>query len=138
MAIIGMPTGETSWQISLEDPRNNTSDLAILQVKAGALATSSVTRRTWMQGDQPRNHIIDPRYGESVQAEWLSVSVYAPRASLAEAFAKSILIAGPELGPSLAARVDGLMFIAVQLDGSLWGLPQSKEMLYVPKYVHTA
>jgi thiamine biosynthesis lipoprotein len=136
MAMLGTPSGEDFWQVSLEDPRDPENVLAILKVPQGAVATSSITKRYWLQGDQPRNHIIDPRVGYSIDPEWLSVSVYAPQAAQAEAFAKAILIAGPQQGPLLAARVEGLAFIAVEPDGSLWGTPHSKEIIYVPEPIH--
>lgn len=136
MAIIGRPAGEDFWQISLEDPRDSEQVLAILKVGPGAVATSTITKRHWLQGDQSRNHIIDPRVGFSIDPEWLSVTVYSSKASVAEAFAKTILIAGPEQGLELAARVEGLTFIAVEPDGSLWGTPQSKEIVYVPEPIH--
>ncbi len=136
MAMLGLPAGENHWQVTLEDPRDVERDLAVFRIGPGALATSTVTRRHWIQGDEERNHIIDPRAGLSVQSEWLSVSVFAPRASQAEAFAKAILIAGPQQGTQLASRIAGLSFVAVEPDGSLWGPAQSKEIIDVPEYVH--
>ena len=132
MVFFGNPTGEDTWQVSLEDPRDEQAVLAILQLSGGALATSSVIRRRWLQGNQVRHHIIDPRTGIPTEVEWLSVSVGAPKAATAEAFAKAILIGGSHLGVQLAARIPGLWFIAVHPDGSLSGTQKSKEMVYAP------
>lgn len=132
MAFYGIPSGETAWEVSLEDPRDGQGVLSILQVHAGALATSSVTRRRWMQGSQVRHHIIDPRSGAPAEVEWLSVSVGAPKATTAEAFAKAILIGGSSMAAGLTAKIPGMWFIAVQPDGSLTGTRKSKEMIYEP------
>jgi len=132
MAFHGIPTGEPAWQISLEDPRDEQAVLTILHLTAGALATSSVIRRRWMQGSQLRHHIIDPRTGMPAEVEWLSVSVGAPKATTAEAFAKAVLIGGSNLGTQLAAQIPGLWFIAVHPDGSLSGTQNSKELVYEP------
>jgi thiamine biosynthesis lipoprotein len=135
-ALSGLPSGETDWKISLEDPRNPEQVLAVLQVAPGALATSSVTRRQWIQAAQPRHHIIDPRTGMPAETAWLSVTVWAQQATLAEAFAKSLLITDPWKAPAFAARVPELRFIAVSQDGSLVGSYESKEMIfYVPEPV---
>jgi thiamine biosynthesis lipoprotein len=132
MAFRGTPAGEPAWQISLEDPRDEQAVLTILQLTGGALATSSVIRRRWLQGSQVHHHIIDPRTGMPAEVEWLSVSVGAPKATTAEAFAKALLIGGSDLGTHLAAQIPGLWFIAVHPDGSLSGTQKSKEMVYEP------
>jgi thiamine biosynthesis lipoprotein len=129
-AICGFPEEQPNWQISLEDPRDPQQILAILRTGPGALATSSVTKRKWIQGNQTRHHIIDPRIGQPAEPSWLSVTVWTQKATYAEAFAKALLIAAPLEGPALAARVPGLRFIAVDTDGSLWGPSESKEMIY--------
>ena len=132
MKFHGAPSGEPAWQVSLEDPRDEQKVLAVLQIPTGALATSSVARRRWLQGDQVRHHIIDPRTGLPAEVEWLSVSVGAPKATTAEAFAKAILIGGSVVGAQLAAQIPGLWFIAVHPDGSLSGTQKSKEVVYEP------
>ena len=64
MALLGLPSSEPAWEISLEDPLDPDQVIAILKVPAGGLATSTVTRRQWLQDGQTRHHIIDPRSGE--------------------------------------------------------------------------
>lgn len=132
MALQGLPKGRTAWQVSLEDPRDPHRVAVVLSVRPGALATSSVTKRRWVQGDQPRHHILDPRSGLPAESEWLSVTVWTESATGAEAFAKALLIASPEEATSLSGRVEGLRFIAIRKDGTLWGSSRSQEILYVP------
>jgi thiamine biosynthesis lipoprotein len=132
MVFYGVPSGASDWQISLEDPLDEHRLLNILQVRSGALATSTVTRRRWLQDGQERHHIIDPRTGAPAEVEWLSVTVGAPKATTAEAFAKAILIGGRLLGAQLASRIPELWFIGVHPDGSLSGTPKSKELVYEP------
>jgi thiamine biosynthesis lipoprotein len=130
MAFQGIPAGENAWQVSLEDPLDEKRVLAVLEVKSGALVTSTVTRRQWMRGNQVMHHIIDPRTGTSAQVEWLGVTVAAPEATTAEAFAKAILIGGREFGLQLAEEIPGLWFIAINPDGSLTGTKNCKEIVY--------
>ena len=131
MALTGFPEGQPGWKISLEDPRDSNRVLAVLTVGPGAVATSSVTKRHWLVGDQPRNHIIDPRTGLSIQPAWLSVTVVTEKATHAEAFAKAFLISNPEEAPGMAAREPGLRWLAVRPDGSIWGTLDSKELMDV-------
>ena len=105
--LIGTPRGEAAWKIGLEDPQSLDRDLAVLHVPSWAVATSSITRRRWMQGSQVRHHIIDPRTGLPAVTDWLSVTVIAPHAAEAEAFAKACLIAGTQESARLITHSDG-------------------------------
>jgi thiamine biosynthesis lipoprotein len=117
--------------VALEDPRTPENDLALLQVGQGAVATSSVAKRVWTQGDAVRHHLIDPRSGEPADSTWLSVTVVAQAAAEAEAFAKAILIAGPEQAQLFADQNPQIAYLAVDESGQIWGSPNSKEYLYV-------
>jgi FAD:protein FMN transferase len=130
MAFYGKPGGEQFWEISLEDPRDAQQTLAVLTVSSGGLATSSVTRRRWLQSGQERHHIIDPRTGEPADVEWLSVSVGAADAANAEALAKAVLIAGSQAAFSLIRQFPDAWFVAVAPDGALSGTLEGMEMVY--------
>jgi len=135
MVLFGLPQGEMSWQISLEDPRDANQVLAVLSAGPGSVATSSVTRRRWQQGGRINHHIIDPRLGLPARSPWLSVTVLTQQATDAEAYAKALLIGGPDRAWDLARRAGSLHFIAVQPDGSLIGNWQPTEITYVPESV---
>jgi thiamine biosynthesis lipoprotein len=117
MFFTGQPTGQEDWAVHLEDPRNPAQMLTEVRVTSGAVATSSVGKRTWTQGGEKRHHLIDPRTGEPAQSEWLSVTVTAPSLLVAEVYAKVLLIGGsPE-----AARHPEISFLAVDANGQLSG-----------------
>jgi len=130
MFMVGQPQGQTAWEIGLEDPTEPIQDLTILLVEAGAVATSSVVKRSWFQGDVKRHHIIDPRSGEPAKTPWLSVTAFAPKAVLAETFAKAILIAGPEGSQSLLENNPDISFLAVDEERQLWKSPIEKEKIH--------
>jgi FAD:protein FMN transferase len=129
MFMIGQPKDDGAWRVALEDPRDSNQTLAILRVGPGAIATSSVTRRRWQQGERVQHHLIDPRCSASAESDWLSVTVIAPHATIAEAFAKSLLIAGSRGASEIAARRDDIAFIAVNQEGVLWGSEKAKRFL---------
>jgi thiamine biosynthesis lipoprotein len=96
MFFIGHPPGQSAWTVYLEDPRNTSTFISQLEVKSGAVATSSILKRSWMQGEVLRHHLIDPRTGVPAQTRWLSATVIAPDLAVAEVYAKTILIGGPD------------------------------------------
>jgi len=132
MFMVGLPDGESSWQIELEDPRNADWSLTRLNVPPGALTTSSIMKRKWMQGEMPRHHLIDPRTGEPAETDWLSVTVIAPHADMAEVFAKALLIAGPREAEMLAQNATEISYLAVDHEGKIWGSLESLE--YINEY----
>ena len=135
MFAVGVPDGEGAWSIGLEDPHDADQDLAILHVGPGAVATSSIMKRRWQQGDKPQHHLIDPRRGAPAETDWLNVTVVAPHATTAEVYAKVLLIAGSREAMRLSARRSEITFIAVDSAGHLWGSAHSKEILNVhPQY----
>lgn len=119
MCLLGLPEGETAWEVGLEDPLDPERDLATLRVGPGAVATSSVAKRKWQVGDKKMHHLIDPRTRQPAETDWLSVTVMAPELTTAEAYAKSLLIAGPGEAEKLAARRGDIRFIAIDSSGEL-------------------
>lgn len=126
---IGLPHNESAWEIDLEDPCDAEQTLTVIRVPAGAVATSSVTKRIWKNGSLEFHHLIDPRTGLSATTDWLSVTVIAPHATVAEVFAKALLIAGSQDAPHIAAQRPDIEFIAVDQDKRLWGSEHAGEFL---------
>lgn len=124
----GLPPGESAWAVALEDPRDPAETLAVLRLPPGAVATSSVTKRRWQQGDAVRHHLIDPRTRLPAETDWLSVTAIAPHATTAEVYAKALLIGGSRSAPDFAGRSD-LAFIAVDATGRLRGSKHAREFL---------
>jgi len=115
---VGLPEGELSWAVEIEDPRDALAPALIaLEVGPGAVATSSVVKRAWMQGARQRHHLIDPRTGEPAATDWLSVTVLAPHAHLAEVFAKALLIAGPDEASQIAGGNEQIAYLAADAAG---------------------
>ncbi len=130
MYFIGHPSDGTDWDIYLEDPRDASQMLTQLHVGSGGVATSSVMKRTWRQGEKVRHHLIDPRTGEPAKTDWLSVTVISPDVIAAEVYAKAILIHGEyELTQLLDSQQD-MTYIAVDSQGSLSGSQNYKEYIY--------
>lgn len=103
LGVIGQPPLLDHWPVQAP-----TGEVVALR---GAMATSGIGRRQWMQGDQRQHHLIDPRTGASAQSGLWSVTVAADRCMQAEVAAKAALILGPEAGITFLQqhRLSGLL-----------------------------
>ena len=133
MVLVGTPDELDYWEIELEDPRNPAQALTMLKLGPGAVATSSIIKRSWRQGEKLRHHLIDPRTGDPAETDWLCVTAIADRAVAAEVFAKALLIAGSGQAMELFSRNQEISFIAVDRDGKLWGSQNSLEFFNDPQ-----
>jgi len=129
---IGQPQDGLGWDVYLEDPRDASQMLAQLNIPSGAVATSSVMKRSWRQGNQSRHHLIDPRTGEPARTEWLSVTVICSDIIAADVYAKAILIGGQHVAENLIEVKPEIDFIAVDQQGNLVGSQNFKEFIYEP------
>ena len=129
MYLIGLPKNMDSWPVSLDDPRNPGETLSMLNIPPGAVATSSIAKRVWKQGEKQRHHLIDPRTGEPAETDWLSVTVIAAHAAMCEVFAKALLIAGPLEAQTIAQTAD-ISYLAVNREGNIVGTQESLEYIY--------
>ena len=115
----GPPGGSDGWSVNIEDPRDPTRTVMTLRLGPCAVATSSVVKRSWLQGNIRRHHLIDPRTAEPAVTDALSVTVVAPHMALAEVYAKALLLAGSGPRRQLAVRRPELEYYLVGLDGRL-------------------
>ena len=65
---------------------------AVLHLADGAIATSSIVRRSWRGG----HHLLDPATGRPAWTGLLSVTALAPTTLHAETLAKAALLSGPD------------------------------------------
>lgn len=107
---IGAPDRE-GWPIALQDPFDETRDRAVIGLRDGAVATSSIGRRRWQRDGQLRHHIIDPRTGQSSDSDLHTVTVVANTAEEADVAAKVALLLGARHGVDylVQRRLAGLL-----------------------------
>ena len=132
MLFIGQPSDGMDWDVYLEDPRNPTRMLAQMHIPSGAVATSSIMKRSWIQGENVRHHLIDPRTGEPAETDWLSVTVLCSNIIDADVYAKTLLIAGQEAVEKFLKTRPDATTIEVDSNGNLSGSTNYKEYVYEP------
>ena len=65
-------------------------------VKEGALATSSIAKRSWFQSMKPTHHLLNPQTGVSAFTGVVQASALAPTGMEGEALAKAAVLSGPD------------------------------------------
>ncbi len=110
----GRGDGEGGWLLSIENPAGGPPVWE--GTLAGACATSTTLKRRWRAADgRAAHHLIDPRTGLPSESPFVQVSVWAPEAWRAEAWAKAVLIAGKD--GAEAAQEAGHTVLTLSPDG---------------------
>ena len=119
IAVSGPRRNGAPWPIGVADPHLPESDLAVLALERGGVATSGRDYRRWRQDGVWRHHILDPRTGQPAVTEVLSATVVAPSATEAEVAAKAALILGEAAGLAWIEAAPGCAAMLVLDDGRL-------------------
>ena len=76
------------------------SRLYTFGLRDGAIATSGIGKRSWLDGDaRPAHHLLDPRTGRPAYTGVVQATALAPTAAEAEALAKAAVLSGPAGAP---------------------------------------
>jgi thiamine biosynthesis lipoprotein len=115
LRVVGTVDGER-WPIGVQNPFTPEDDRALVRLRCGALATSSIGGRRWQRGDRMLHHVIDPRTGTSADTDLYAVTVHAPDAMTADVAAKVVLVLGSGSGTAYLLR-RGLSALLTATDG---------------------
>jgi FAD:protein FMN transferase len=85
-------TPDGGIDVAVEDPEGAVSEATRVWLVSGALATSSVTARSWGPG---LHHLIDPRTGLPSSTGFLQATMWAETCAEAEIRSKWALLEGP-------------------------------------------
>jgi thiamine biosynthesis lipoprotein len=87
--------GATPRVVKVASPFDD-SVLHRFELSIGAVATSGIGRRSWIDGDgRPAHHMLDPATGRPAFTGIVQVSAIAPTGVEAEVLAKTALLRGP-------------------------------------------
>ena len=91
----GLGPAERPWVVGIEDPGNAERTLTTLELVDAAVATSSISVRSWHDaGGHLRHHLIDPATLAPATPVWASVTVLHPDPAWAEVHSKVGFLAG--------------------------------------------
>ena len=115
LRVVGMVDGE-AWPVGVQDSFMPERDRALVRLRGGALATSSIGGRRWRRGDRTLHHLIDPRTGTSADSDLHAVTVHAPDAMTADVAAKVALVLGSTAGTAYLLK-RGVSALLTATDG---------------------
>ncbi|MDP7163327.1 MAG: FAD:protein FMN transferase [Phycisphaerae bacterium] len=81
------------WRIAVRSPFDPKTNFAVLELAEGSVCTSGNYQRFFRIGEERFNHIVDPRTGRPVD-QAPSVTVVAPTATIADAWATALSVLG--------------------------------------------
>ena len=87
----------SEWKVAITNPLDKTKSYGMLPITDGAVVTSGNYEKYVSIGGKRYSHIIDPRTGYP-SSGIISVTVFAPKAELADALATSVFVMGQEVG----------------------------------------
>ncbi len=114
------------WLIGIESPLTG-DEIAVLEIAAGAVCTSSIGVHAWTTADgRSVHHLLDPRTGEPGGEGLVAVTVAGPDPAWAEVRSKTLFLEGARgVGPR--ARALGLAAWWIRDDGALEMTPAARE-----------
>jgi thiamine biosynthesis lipoprotein len=128
--VAGIPLSGDAWSLAIKDADN--LQLDVVAIVDGALATSTIKKRTWTTEDgNHHHHIIDPRTRKSAATSFHTASAICKYGWQAEILSKCALIDGEKafsIGDNLDAAV-ALWDNGHQTSSSLWDRFHMKETI---------
>lgn len=114
----GKQANGSNWQVAITNPMDKNKAFGLLPITNGAVVTSGNYEKFVTFNAKRYAHIIDPRTGYPTSG-LLSVTVFAPKAELADALATSIFVMGKETGLHLINQLPDIECILVDDFGNI-------------------
>ena len=111
------PNGN-EWKVAITNPMDKNKVFALLPVTNGAVVTSGNYEKYVIFNGKRYTHIIDPRTGYP-STGIISVTVFAPKAELADALATSIFVMGKEAGLDRINQLPKIECIIIDDNGNI-------------------
>lgn len=111
------PNGQ-AWKVAITNPMNKDKVFALLPISNGAVVTSGNYEKFVNFNGTRYSHIIDPRTGYP-SSGIISVTVFAPKAELADALATSVFVMGKEVGLSRINQMPKIECIIIDEKGNI-------------------
>lgn len=115
----------SEWKVAITNPLNKNKVFAVLPITNGAVVTSGNYEKYVHFNGKRYSHIIDPRSGYP-SSGIISVTVFAPKAELADALATSVFVMGKEAGID---RIDQLPKVECIIIDDKGNISKSKNIL---------
>ena len=112
------PNGEF-WKVAITNPMDKNKAFALLPLNENAVVTSGNYEKYVTFNDIRYTHIIDPRTGYPATGI-VSVTVFAPKAEIADALATSIFVMGKDVGIDFINQLPKIECIVIDEMGEIF------------------
>lgn len=119
MSTWGKQPDGTSWKVAITNPLDKNKVFALLPISNGAVVTSGDYEKYVIFNGKRYAHIIDPRTGYPTRGI-VSVTVFAPKAELADALATSVFVMGKEVGLNRINQMPKVACIIIEETGDIF------------------
>ncbi len=130
IAVSGPMLDGSPWPIGIADPFRPDSDMTLLRIFNGGIATSGRDYRRWQHKGREMHHIIDPRTRQPAETDLLAVTIVGPSALAAEVAAKAVLILGSQRGTEWLQARPELAGLMVLENGKTLQTPNFAELIW--------
>ncbi|WP_394331388.1 FAD:protein FMN transferase [Winogradskyella thalassocola] len=114
----GQQTNGEDWKVAITNPMDKNKVFALLPITNGAVVTSGNYEKYVNFNGKRYTHIIDPRTGYP-STGIISVTVFAPKAELADALATSVFVMGKEAGLDRINQLPKIECIIIDDNGNI-------------------
>ncbi|WP_431134330.1 FAD:protein FMN transferase [Psychroserpens mesophilus] len=119
MTTWGKQTNGDEWKVAITNPLNKNKAFALLPITDGAVVTSGDYEKYVNFNGKRYTHIIDPRTGYP-STGIISVTVFAPKAELADALSTSVFVMGKDVGLNRINQLPHIECIIIDEDGNIF------------------
>lgn len=109
----------SDWKIALTNPMDKNKGFGLLPIIDKAVVTSGNYEKQVVFNGTKYSHIIDPRTGYPSTGV-LSVTVFAPKAELADALATSVFVMGRDTGLNRINQLPNVECIIIDENGKIF------------------
>ena len=107
------------WEVAITNPFNKNKVFALFPLNNGAVVTSGNYEKFISINGERYSHIINPLTGFPSKGI-SSVSVFAPKAELADALATAIFVMGQEIGLNRVNQLQNIECIIIDDEGNIF------------------
>lgn len=107
-----------AWKVAITNPLDKNKAFGLLPITNGAVVTSGNYEKFVTFNNKRYSHIIDPRTGYP-SSGIVSVTVFAPKAELADALATSVFVMGIETGLNRINQIPKVECIIIDDKGNI-------------------
>lgn len=112
------PNGQ-EWKVAITNPMDRHKAFAMLPISNGAVVTSGDYEKQVLFDGIKYSHIIDPRTGYPAKG-LASVTIFAPKAELADALATAVFVMGIDAGLGMINQLPQVECVIVTNKGELF------------------